>query len=174
MRGLPGFTAIVLAIFALPALSDDAGFLKTLAEGNRAEIEAGELAGDKASNDVVRDFGMMLVKDHGAALEKVQNLAKSKNVDLPETLGEEKTAMLNKLRRQAAPGFDSIFMAEMVKAHEKTVGLLKEHIASGSRQTKALAQELLPTVQSHLREAYRLTGQEDKAASMSSTGGRPR
>jgi predicted outer membrane protein len=79
--------------------------------------------------------------------------------------------MLDKLRKQEAPRFDAEFLAEMVKAHEKTVGLLKAHIASGSGETQGLARELLPTVQSHLREAYRLTGQEEKAASMSSTGG---
>ena len=56
----------------------------------------------------------------------------------------------------------------MVKAHEKTLGLLKSEIASGDRDTKALAQELLPTVQSHLREAYRLTGEHDKAAALPS------
>jgi putative membrane protein len=171
MRASASFTAAVMSLAAFAALADDASFLKTLAQGNRAEIEAGELAGNKASTDAVRDFGTMLVKDHGAALEKVQKLAKSKNVDLPETLGEDKNAMLDKLRKQEAPRFDAEFLAEMVKAHEKTVGLLKAHIASGSGETQGLARELLPTVQSHLREAYRLTGQEEKAASMSSTGG---
>jgi putative membrane protein len=170
MRALASFTAVCMTLAAFAALSDDASFLKTLAQGNRAEIEAGELAGNKASTDVVRDYGMMLVKDHGAALEKVQQLAHSRNVDLPETLGEDKNAMLDKLRKEEAPRFDPEFMAEMVKAHEKTVGLLKAHIASGSGETKALAQELLPTVEAHLREAYRLTGQEAKATSTPTTG----
>lgn len=171
MRALVSFTAVALALAAFATRADDASFLATLAQGNRAEIEAGELAGNRASTDVVRDFGMMLVKDHGAALAKVRSLAESKNVDLPDALGDEKNAMLDRLRKEGASRFDSTFMAEMVKAHEKTVSLLKDQVASGSGETQALARQLLPTVQSHLREAYRLTGQEEKAASLPSSEG---
>jgi putative membrane protein len=170
MRAIASLLAVGLTLAASAALSDDATFLKTLAEGNKAEIEAGELAGNKGSTDAVRDFGTMLVKDHGAALQKVESLAKSKGVALPTAFGKEKTEMLNKLRKQEPPRFDPEFMAEMVKAHEKTVALLESEVAKGSAETKALAQELLPTVRGHLREAYRLTGQEEKAGSTSGTG----
>ena len=170
MRAFARFVALSLTLAAFAAASDEAGFLKTLAEGNRAEIEAGELAANKASTDVVRDFGTMLVKDHGAALQKVEAVAKSSNVELPAAFGKEKTEMLDKLRKSEAPRFDAEYLAAMVKAHEKTVALLESEIANGSPDTKALAQELLPTVRSHLNEAYRLSGQEDKAAAMPSTG----
>jgi len=70
MRPMVSFTAVAMTLAAFAAGADDASFLKALAQGNRAEIKAGELAGNKASTDVVRDFGMMLVKDHGAALQK--------------------------------------------------------------------------------------------------------
>ncbi len=167
MRASNVITATCLSLAAFAALSDEAGFLKTLAESNRAEIQAGEIAVSKASSDSVRAFGTMLVEDHGGALDKVEALAKSKDIALPDALSKEKTDMLAKLRQRDASRFDPEFMAEMVKAHEKSVSLLQSELVKGSPETTALARQLLPTVQSHLREAYRLTGQADEAAAVS-------
>ncbi len=166
MRALASFLAVALTLAAFAALPEDTTFLKTLAEGGRTEVEAGELAANKATTDDVRDFGMMMAKDHGAANEKVEALAKSKGVALPEAIGPEKTEMLNELRKQEGPRFDQEYLKHMVSAHEKTVKLLEAEIASGPSDNRALAQELLPTVQGHLREAYRLTGHDDKAAAL--------
>ena len=167
MRALASTLAVILTLAAFAALPDDPTFLNTLAEGGRAEVEAGELAGNKGTSDAVRKFGMMMVKDHGAANEKIASVAKAKGLAPPTTLSPEKTEMLNALRKQEGVRFDQEYLAHMVSAHEKTVELLKSEIASGdSSDTKALAQELLPTVQSHLKEAYRLTGQHDKAAAL--------
>ena len=171
MRALPRILSLLLAFTASAALADDATFIKTLAEGGRYEVEAGELAGNKGTSDEVKKFGMMMVKDHGAANKKVENLAKAKGVALPESMGAEKTELLNKLRKQEAPRFDPDYLAQQVAAHEKTRELLKSEIAGGSSaDTKALAQDLLPTVESHLKELYRLTGQEGKASSLSTSG----
>jgi|SRR5688500_14822157 putative membrane protein len=167
MRALASTLAVILTLAAFAALPDDSTFLTTLAEGGRAEVEAGELAANKGTNDAVRKFGMMLAKDHGAANEKVASVAKAKGLALPSALGPDKTEMLDQLRKQEGPRFDQEYLAHMVTAHEKTVELLKSEIESGdSSDTKALAQELLPTVQSHLKEAYRLTGKHDKAAAL--------
>lgn len=53
----------------------------------------------------------------------------------------------------------------MVKGHEEMLQLLKTEIASGQdAAVKAFAQEMLPTVESHLKEARRLTGKEGAAS----------
>ena len=171
MRALASFLAVGLTLAAFAAFPDDASTLRTLAEGGRYEVEAGELAGNKGTSNEVKKFGMMMVKEHGAGNEKVKNLAKAKGVALPETMSAEKTELLNKLRSQEPPRFDAEYLAQQVAAHEKTQALLKSEIAgSGSSDVKALAQELLPTVEKHLAELYRLTGQDSKAASLKTKG----
>lgn len=167
MRALASTLAVILTLAAFAALPEDSTFLKTLAEGGRAEVEAGELAANKGTSDAVRKFGMMMAKDHGAANKKVAAVAQAKGLELPDAFGPEKKEMLDRLRKQEGQRFDEAYLAHMVSAHEKTVELLKAEIAGGdSSDSKALAQELLPTVQSHLREAYRLTGKPEKAAAM--------
>ncbi len=171
MRAVASFLAVCLTVAAFAALPDDSTFLRTLAEGGRVEVEAGALAADKGVSNDVQKFGLMMTKDHGAANQKIAMIAKAKGLALPTTLSEEKTEMLTRLRSQEGARFDQEYLAHMVDAHEKTVELLKSEIASGdSNDTKALARELLPTVQSHLREANRLAGQHDKAAALQTPG----
>ena len=48
--------------------------------------------------------------------------------------------------------------------------MLKSEIANGQdAETKSLARELLPTVEKHLKEAYRLAGKEERAAELPSS-----
>jgi putative membrane protein len=165
MRSLAAIVAVALTLVAFSALPEDSTFLQQLAVGGRVEVEAGQLAANKAQNDGVRKFGMMMAKDHGNANKKVEAIAREQGVTLPAAPPREKTEELKALQAKEGARFDQAYMEQQVAAHEKTVQLLKAEISSGSPATKALAQELLPTVETHLREAYRLTGQDEKAAS---------
>lgn len=171
MRAIASFLAASLTLAAFAAFPGDSTFLETLAEGGRAEVEAGQLAANKATSDAVRAFGMMMAKDHGAANRKIETIARAKGLSLPTALRPDQVEMMKMLQSQQGARFDQEYLAHQVAAHEKTRELLKSEIASGeSADTKALAQELLPTVEAHLEEAYRLTGRDEKAATMPPSG----
>jgi predicted outer membrane protein len=88
-------------------------------------------------------------------------------VTLPATAGEENLAAMKALQAMEGARFDPAYVASQVKAHEEAVQLLKMEItASQDADTKAFAEQLLPTVESHLREAYNLAGQDKIAAAM--------
>ena len=166
MKMIATLTMAALATTALaemPASGD--AFLQKAAQGNITEIQAGELAQNKATTDAVKRFGAMMVEQHTTARDKVEALAKRKNVQIPAAPSQEQKATLDKLQAAEGPRFDQTYVAEMVKSHERTLAMLKSEISSGrDPDTKALAQEILPTVQSHLREAYRLSGKDEAAA----------
>src|SRR6202035_1256356 len=82
-RLLAGLVLIApLAAFGADA-SPDSAFYKHAAEGGIAEVELGSLAQQKSSNQSVKDFGAMMVKDHSAANDKLKAVAASKNISLP-------------------------------------------------------------------------------------------
>jgi len=156
-----------LPMAGVTAFAADNSFYEKAAQGGTAEVMAGKLAANKGTSAEVRDFGAMMVKDHGAANEKLANIAKAKGVALPTAAGKEHLDEMKSLQAQDGARFDSAYLAGQVKAHEETVELLKTEIASGQdAEAKAFAQEIMPTVQSHLRKLYQLTGQNDKAASL--------
>ena len=52
--------------------STDDSFLNKAIEINAAEVQLGQLAATKAQNQRVKDYANMMVKEHSAALEKLQ------------------------------------------------------------------------------------------------------
>ena len=148
---------IVALGLTLPAFADAPTFLVKAAQGGMVEVAAGELATSKATHPEVREFGSMMVRDHGAANQKVAALAQSKGVTLPETAGDAHQQTLAALRVMNGADFDRAYIAQMVKAHENTRQMLKSEIASGQdADVKKLASAMLPTVETHLQEAVRL------------------
>jgi len=155
------------AIAAPPATGD--GMLEKLAQGGLTEVEAGKLALTKSTTPGVKEFAEMTVKDHSAALEKVKAVAAARNVTLPKTPSEAQQDTMKALHARTGAHFEQAYLAAQVKAHEETVAMLKSEIASGQdAETKSLARELLPTVETHLKEAYRLAGKEERAAEIQS------
>lgn len=167
MKSLVSLFAALLTLAAASAFSADESFYETLAQAGMAEVMAGKLAANKGTTDAVRDFGMMMMKDHGAANQKLADLAKSKDIKLPATAGEAHLAAYKSLQSKDGARFDPAYIAGQVKGHEEAVQLLKSEIESGQDpDAKKLAQELLPTVEGHLKEAYRLAGKGDTTGGM--------
>ena len=159
-------TLVATASFADSPATPDA-FLGKLAQGGMTEVEAGKLALTKSLAPGVKEFAEMMVKDHSASNEKVKALAASRNITLPTAPNAEQKEKMKELHAQDGARFDQSYVKAQVKAHEETVALLKAEIASGrDADTQALARTMLPTVESHLKEAYRLAGMDERAAAL--------
>src|SRR5215472_17404311 len=75
----------------------DTKFMKTLAERGMAEVEAGKLASEKASDPGVKQFGEQMVKDHTQNNEQLRALAKSRGVSLATATDHQLAAQESKL-----------------------------------------------------------------------------
>jgi putative membrane protein len=159
MKILFTLATLGMTLHAVAASADAPTFLTKAAQGGMTEVAAGELAAGKATDSDVRAFGSMMVRDHGAANQKVAALAKSKGVALPDSAGDANQATLESLRAINGADFDRAYVAQMVKAHQATQQMLKSEIAAGTdADVRKLAGEMLPTVETHLQEAIRLKG----------------
>jgi putative membrane protein len=147
------FLALILALpMAAFAADPDAPFYKHAAEGGLAEVQAGQLAQNKGNSQQVKDFGAMMVKDHTAANDKLQQLASSKNITLPTTASVGQMAEKAKLDVLSGETFDKSYVKGQVKAHRDTIALFRKEISSGQDpDAKAFASATLPTVKSHLK-----------------------
>jgi putative membrane protein len=138
-----------LAVWA--ADNPDSAFYKNAAEGGIFEVDAGNLAQQKGTSPAVKDFGGMMVKDHGAANDKLQALAAGKGISLPTSPGIAQMATEAKLKIESGDTFDKAYIESQVKAHRMTIKLFKKEIASGQDgDAKAFATATLPTLRSHL------------------------
>jgi putative membrane protein len=156
------FALLILAcpLAALGAANPDSSFFKHAAEGGIAEVDAGNLAQQKANAQNVKDFGAMMVKDHSAANEKLQSIAAAKGITLPTSASIGQMAAKAKLDLLSGSDFDTSYIKGQVRAHEQTVGLFRKEITSGQdADAKAFAKETLPTVRSHLKAIKTIAAQ---------------
>jgi putative membrane protein len=153
-------TAAAPLAFAAGGTADNS-FYRNLAEGGMAEVDLAQLAQQKSTDPKVKDFAQMMVNDHGAANEKLNALAASKQVAVPKTLDASHEAEKTRLEGLRGNSFDRAYAQSQVKAHEKAVGLLEKEISSGQdADAKAFAQSVLPTIRHHLEEARALASEE--------------
>ena len=142
---------LALPFVAFAASTPDASFFKSAAEGAIAEVQAGRLAQDKGNSQRVKDFGAMMIKDHSAANETLQTLAKSKNIALPTDSNVSQMAAKAVLEVLSGALFDQSYVKGQISAHRQTIALLKKEIASGQDPDAiAFASATLPSVRSHL------------------------
>jgi putative membrane protein len=156
------FALLILGspLVAFGATNPDASFFKHAAEGGLAEVDAGNLAQQKASAQNVKDFGAMMAKDHSAANEKLQSIATAKGITLPTSPSVGQMAAKAKLDVLSGTTFDASYIKGQVRAHEQTVGLFRKEITSGQdADAKAFAKETLPTVRSHLKAIKAIAAQ---------------
>jgi putative membrane protein len=67
--------------------SDDKNFVMKAAQGGMSEVEMGQIALRQASNDEVKRFAQRMVDDHSKANQELMQLAQSKGITLPASMG---------------------------------------------------------------------------------------
>ena len=129
----------------------DKEFVTKAGVGGLAEVQMGNLALTKASNEAVKQFAQRMVTDHGKANEELQTLATAKGLALPTELDAEHKAGLDHLSSLNGAEFDKAYMDHMVQDHEKDVAEFEKASQNAmDGELKGWAGKTLPTLQEHL------------------------
>ncbi|MRX46972.1 DUF4142 domain-containing protein [Pedobacter puniceum] len=132
---------------------DPAEFLVEAASGGMMEVELGKIAQANANHPRVKSFAQMMVNDHSAANTELMTLAQSKNVTLPQTMGEDHQKMMDDLKNKKGADFDKAYMDMMVDDHKDDVELFEEATTSKDVEISAFAGKILPKLKIHLDSA---------------------
>jgi len=134
----------------------DQKFIKEAIEGNLAEVQMGQLAQQNGQSQGVKDFGQMLVTDHGQANTKAQSVAQSMNVTPPTEPNAKQKKEHNKMSKLSGAAFDKAFAQHMVADHKKDIAAFQKETKSKNQAVASFASETLPTLQKHLQTAQSL------------------
>ncbi len=140
----------------------DANIFAILDEANKGEVNAGQLAADKATNAGVRNFAQRMVRDHSDLRQKGQQLAQQLNVNpTPPAnfqMPQQDQALMDTLRNTAkGMAFDTTYINRQVTLHEQTVDKLKDlQDKANEQQLKDLIGKAIPTIQDHLDQARKV------------------
>jgi putative membrane protein len=129
----------------------DTAFAAKAAVGGMAEVALGKMAAAKGADKQVKDFGNMMVMDHGKANSELKGIAKTKNIMLPAGLDAEHQAKSDSLSKLSGKDFDMAYVNAMIDGHKKTLALMQSEANNGKdAELKAFAAKTAPVVQNHL------------------------
>lgn len=135
----------------------DQDFINKAAQGNRAEIELGQLVAGKTKDPSVKQFAQMMIKDHTDALSKLQLVAQSKNLTLPDEMPDDAKDLQSKLSKDQGKQLNKDYMDNMVQDHQKDVQEFQDATETlKDSDIKQWATSTLPTLQKHLSKAQQI------------------
>lgn len=137
--------------------SEDRNALENLAQADLAEIQAGKLAAQKATNPEVKKFAQHMVQDHTAMLKEGEKIARAHGVKPPTSPGLTHQAKLKILEMKSGQNFDRDYMDQMVSSHEDALELARETARDAKNPAlKAHAEKGATKIQEHLAQARKL------------------
>ena len=151
----------------------DQDFVTKAAQGNSAEIELGKMVAAKTKDPNVKQFAQMMVKDHTTALNQLQELAQSKNLNFSSDLPDDAKALQTKLSSDTGKQLDKDYMDGMVQDHQKDVQEFQDQSQNAKDpDVKQWVTKTLPTLQKHLDQAQQIDAKlnKGKTSSASSKG----
>jgi putative membrane protein len=132
---------------------------------NDADIAAGKVASEKATNDQVKTFAKRMVTDHGASNQQVSALATQLRITPEPNPGSQQireTAdrSLASLRTLSGAEFDRAYIANEVAFHQAVLDALTKTLIPSARnaELKALLAQTRVVVDSHLNLAKQIQG----------------
>ena len=151
-------------LFAIPMLAGsaklspkDKEFLRMAAVTDMTEAHLGQMAQSKAAKSGIKDFGQILVKDHTSAYQELAALDGKLGQAIPKGINIRRDRQVEQLTSLKGKKFDGQFLRVEVQDHQRAVAAFKREAQHGKDQDiKAYANQVLPTMEEHLREAEKL------------------
>jgi putative membrane protein len=138
----------------------DFKFAKDALRGGMEEVQLGQLAKQNASSPAVREFGERMVTDHQKANDNLKQVVQKKGALIPGTLSHHETSRLEHLQKLSGADFDKAYLSDMVSDHKSDVKEFEKASKNLSDpDLKAFAENKLPILQEHLRQAEALEAQ---------------
>jgi len=148
--------------------STDTAFVKKAAQGGLAEVELGQMATQKAASEDVKKFGQRMVDDHSKANDQLKQVAEQKHIDIPTELNAKDKATKARLEKLSGEQFDRAYMRDMVQDHRKDVSEFERASKTAKDPAvKSFAEQTLPTLREHLKEAQRIAPTQQKTSAPS-------
>ncbi|MGD3108676.1 DUF4142 domain-containing protein [Streptomyces sp. YGL11-2] len=143
----------VPATAAAPVTGPDATFLKTIHQGNLAEIATAKDAQKHTTSTCVKQVADMFVRDHTKFDAQVVALARSKGVTLSSTGGTAQQKQLTTLKSlHGKRDYNRVWLQSQDTSHRQALALIDKEVSSGKNaKTRALARGARPTVAKHLQ-----------------------
>src|SRR3546814_18252125 len=97
------------------------------------EIEASQIAVDRAKSAEVKAFARQMIMDHSKTSQKLEDFVTNNpvNIAIPENMDGRRSAMIENLRKASDDAFDSVYLGHQAAAHDEALNLHKSYASRG-------------------------------------------
>lgn len=149
-----GSSSDMMAFMGTFATMQDPVFLMNAASSNLLEIQAGQIASQRATNPDVKKFAQMMVNHHTMATQQLKSVAPPLGIQMPQTMMPVHQAMADRLTNKTGKDFDEAYMDMMETAHKMDIAMFEvKSKAAESPNVQAFATQTLPMLRSHHKMA---------------------
>ena len=174
LGGIATISLVLVGVLGLTAASvraqvTDAQIASIVVIANQVDIDAGQLAESKASNEDVKKFAQQMITDHTGVNKQATELVTKLNVTPQDNLtsyslqmeGEQNIAYLKTLSGAA---FDKAYIDQEVMYHYRVLKAVDEILIPSAQnvELKALLVKVRPAFVAHLEHAKQLRAELDK------------
>lgn len=145
---------------AAPAAPGDPEIAHIVVTANTIDIEAGQLAKEKAANSEVKNFGQKMITDHTGVNKLASDLAQKLNVTpadnaTSQSLKAAADEAMQTLRSKTGAEFDRAYIDREVAFHQQVLDALDQTLIPGAQnaELKALLEQTRPAIAGHLEMA---------------------
>jgi putative membrane protein len=142
-----------------PAL-DDADIAAIVVAANTIDIQYGEIARERATNQQVKQFAETMIKDHTAVNQSATELVTRLGVtptpnDVSRSLESQAAEMREVLRSKSGAEFDRAYIDNEVAYHRAVLQAIDEVLIpnASNAELKQTLVNVRPAVEAHLRHA---------------------
>jgi putative membrane protein len=133
--------------------SADETFMMSAAQGGMVQVRLGEVAAKKATQANIKQFGAMMVSDHGKANKELAAIAAKNGFKLPSQLDDTHKQKVDEISKLSGEAFDKAYVSEMIKDHEKVAAEFEKAAKTAQNlELKSFAATTLPVIKTHLKE----------------------
>lgn len=134
-------------------------YVPAAAVSDMYEIESSKLALQQSQNAAVKKYAQMMVDHHTKTTADLKAALGSAGVQItpPTAMDERRQGLVDNLRQAPAGGFDGVYKAQQIAAHEEALTLHRTYAENGENAAlKAVAAKAVPIVEQHLQQARAL------------------
>jgi putative membrane protein len=146
----------------LPAMAvSDREFVTSAASSDVMEVEASRLAVDRTQSDAVRRFAQQMLDDHTKTSQLLASIAREAGLTEPMQMNPAHSGDLDRLRSLGGRDFDREYAAQVgVATHQQAITAFERAARDATNpQLKSFAEQMLPHLRDHLRQAQALARQ---------------
>src|SRR3546814_2731127 len=102
-------------------------YIPAAAIGDMYEIEASQIAVDRAKSAEVKAFARQMIMDHSKTSQKLEDFVTNNPVKIaiPENMDGRRSAMIENLRKASDEELDTVYMGKKAAAHDEAIHLHK-------------------------------------------------